>query len=120
MKLHELYDLIGLQAEIIQKLNAAGEQMDFTQIDFYLDQLMDMKTAASSYKHLKSIWEEDTDQIKMLYCQLECARRVYARYLSQHIPKAIYIGTMKCFSRHITAGMNTNIIPAIHGCCHRY
>lgn len=101
MELYELYELIGLQPEIIQKLNAAGEQMDFTQLDFHLEQLMNMKTAASSYKYLNSIWKEDTDQIKMLYCQLECARRVYARYLSQHIPKTIYIDTMKCFVRFI-------------------
>ncbi|MCI9506705.1 MAG: DUF5596 domain-containing protein [Oscillospiraceae bacterium] len=32
----------------------------------------------------------------MLYCQLECARRVYDRYQEKHIPEAVFASTMKC------------------------
>ena len=80
MNLYELYYLIGLQTEIIQKLKLVSEKIDLKQIDFYLEQLIDMKTAVQSYRHLKTLLEEDKDNIKMLYCQLECARRVFDKY----------------------------------------
>ena len=51
MNLYELYYLIGLQTEIIQKLKLVSEKIDLKQIDFYLEQLIDMKTAVQSYRH---------------------------------------------------------------------
>ncbi len=101
MDLYELYYLIGLQTEMIQKLKLVGEKIDLKQIDFYLEQLMDRKTAVESYRHLKILLEEDKDNIKMLYCQLECARRVFDKYQEKHIKETIYIDTMKCFTRFI-------------------
>lgn len=101
MDLYELYDLIDLQTEMIQKLKLVGEKIDLKQIDFYLKQLMDRKTAVESYRHLKTLLEEDKDNIKMLYCQLECARRVFDQYQKKHIKDTIYRDTMKCFSRFI-------------------
>ena len=99
MELHELYHLIGLQDEIIQKLKAVREEIHLDQINVYWDQLMDGKTAAQSYEELKTVLAEDADNLKMLYCQLECARRVFDRYQEKHIPQTIYIESMKCFSR---------------------
>ena len=101
MNLYELYDLIDLQTEMIQKLKLIGEKIDLKQIDFYLKQLMDRETAVESYRHLKTLLEEDKDNIKMLYCQLECARRVFDQYQKKHIKDTIYRDTMKCFSRFI-------------------
>ena len=101
MDLYELYDLIDLQTEMIQKLKLVGEKIDLKQIDFYLKQLMDRETAVESYRHLKTLLEEDKDNIKMLYCQLECARRVFDQYQKKHIKDTIYRDTMKCFSRFI-------------------
>jgi hypothetical protein len=80
LKLHELYHLIGLQNEIIQKLRVICEKIHLGQMDEYLDKLMDGKTAAQSYEELKTVLAEDKDNLKMLYCQLECARRVFDRY----------------------------------------
>ena len=101
MDLYELYDLIDLQTEMIQKLKLVGEKIDLKQIDFYLKQLMDRETAVESYRHLKTLLEEDKDNMKMLYCQLECARRVFDQYQKKHIKDTIYRDTMKCFSRFI-------------------
>lgn len=101
MNLYELYDLIDLQTEMIQKLKLVGEKIDLKQIDFYLKQLMDRETAVESYRHLKTLLEEDKDNMKMLYCQLECARRVFDQYQKKHIKDTIYRDTMKCFSRFI-------------------
>lgn len=101
MELQELYYLIGLQTEMIQKLRLVSEKIDLEQIDLYLEQLMDMKTAIQSYKYLKILFEEDIDNMKMLYCQLECARRAFDKYQEKHITKNVYIDTMKCFTRFI-------------------
>lgn len=101
MDLYELYDLIDLQTEMIQKLKLVGEKIDLKQIDFYLKQLMDRETAVESYRHLKILLEEDKDNMKMLYCQLECARQVFDQYQKKHIKDTIYRDTMKCFSRFI-------------------
>lgn len=101
MDLYELYDLIDLQTEMIQKLKLVGEKIALKQIDFYLKQLMDRETAVESYRHLKTLLEEDKDNMKMLYCQLECARRVFDQYQKKHIKDTIYRDTMKCFSRFI-------------------
>ncbi len=101
MELTELYGLIDLQSEIVQKLKSIGEEIDLKQIDLYLEQLMDRKTAASSYEYLNALFEEDKDNMKMLYCQLECARRIFDIYQEKHISKAVYTDTMKCFTRFI-------------------
>ena len=101
MKLHELYHLIGLQNEIIQKLRVICEKIHLGQMDEYLDKLMDGKTAAQSYEELKTVLAEDKDNLKMLYCQLECARRVFDRYQEKQIPQIVYMESMKCFTRFI-------------------
>lgn len=101
MDLYELYCLIDLQAEMVEKLRLVSEKIDLKQIDLYLEQLMDMKTATQSYGYLKTLFKDDKDNIKMLYCQLECARRVFDKYQEKHIKKAIYVDTMRCFTRFI-------------------
>lgn len=101
MELLELYYLIDLPTEIVQKLKLVSEKVNLKQIDFYLKQLMDMKTAVHSYRYLKTLFEEDKDNVKMLYCQLECARRIFDKYQEKHIAKTVYTDTMKCFTRFI-------------------
>lgn len=99
MEWKELYCLINLQPEIIQKLESISDKMDIKEIDLYLEQLMDMETAEQSYEHLKLVFQDDADNLKMLYCQLECARRIYVKYKEKHISDVYFIDTMKCFSR---------------------
>lgn len=101
MELRELYDMIGLQPEIIRKLKAVYKETDLTKIDAYLTQMMNISTAPKSYQYLKTHLTDDRDNIKMLYCQLECARRVYDKYQAHKIPDIFFIETMKCFSRFI-------------------
>lgn len=99
MELDKLYYLIGLQKEVIQGLEQVSKEIDLKQIDLYLKQMMDIRTAEQSYRQLKNLFKEDTDHIKMLYCQLECARRVFDKYREKHIPITVYVDTMKCFVR---------------------
>lgn len=101
MERQELYHLIDLQPEIVDRMQSVGEKMDLRTVDVYLEQMMDRATAKSAYGELDALLTEDTDHFMMLYCQLECARRIFDRYQSKGIPKDIYIDTMKCFVRFL-------------------
>lgn len=101
MEKKELYDLIGLPPEIIGRLQAAGDEVDLGQAEPYLERMTDRQTAAEAYRDLVSLLAEDTDNLKMLYCQLECARRVFERYRQKGIEGTVYVDTMKCFTRFL-------------------
>lgn len=101
MELQKLYQLIDLQPEIAGRLEQIRGEINLAAIDPYLEQLMDRETAEQAYDHLQILFrkEADNDNIKMLYCQLECAGRVFDKYQEKHIPQDIYTDTMKCFTR---------------------
>ena len=46
----EMYELIGLQPEIIEKLEVIGDQVDLIQAEKYLDGMMNIDTAQQSYQ----------------------------------------------------------------------
>ncbi len=71
MERKELYELIGLQEEVICQLQAIEEEVDLAQIDPLLSRLMDQKTMEKAYEELKAVLDEDEEQMRMLYCQLE-------------------------------------------------
>lgn len=99
MELCVLYSLIGLPSQMLARLDAVRGQVDFPQFEGDLALMMDGRTAASAYAHLQAALGDDPD--KMLYCQLECARRAYDRYQAMSIAPDIYIATMRCFSRFL-------------------
>lgn len=101
MKLQDLYDWINLQPEIIQRLEIIGKKLVPGQIEPYLERLQNRETAAAACKELRRLFREDEDNLKMLYCHLECARRIFNRYQEKKIPRTVYIDTMKCFPRFI-------------------
>ena len=49
MELQELYGLLELPKEIIEKLDAAQRQVDFVQLEPLLDVLMHIETAPKAY-----------------------------------------------------------------------
>lgn len=101
MERKELYHLIDLQPEIIDRMQSVGEKTNLRTVDVYLEQMMNRETAKSAYRELDVLLTEDTDHFEMLYCQLECARRIFDRYQAKGISKDIYIDTMKCFVRFL-------------------
>lgn len=101
MEMKELYDLIELPPDVVGCLQAAGDEVDPEQVAPYLERMTDRQTAAEAYKDLVSLLAEDTDQWKMLYCQLECARRLSERYRQRGIEGTVYADTMKCFTRFL-------------------
>ncbi len=97
----ELYQKIELQSEIVQKLNALNKEIKISEIAPYLNRLTDIKTAHTACQELEEYFQDDTDQLHLLFCELECARRLYDRYQEKEIPESVFLATMKCFSRFI-------------------
>lgn len=100
-EMQELYRLIGLQPEIIRGLEETGMETEAEKQELQLARLLDRDTVRNAYEELKKRLENDPDNLKMLYCQLECARRVALKYEERDIPKKIFADTMKCFTRYI-------------------
>ena len=101
MELRELYKKIGLQKEIVQKLEDIEESLCLEELGGCLEQLTDMETASLAYERLQEYLQEDGENLKMLYCQMECAGRAHGRYEQRRIPEDVYIDTMKCFPRFL-------------------
>lgn len=101
MERQELYRLIGLQPEIVGVMQSVGKEMDLGKVEAYLERMTDRENAQEAYRGLDALLTEDTDHCKMLYCQLECARRVFGQYRVKGIPQDIYTDTMKCFTRFL-------------------
>lgn len=101
MELQELYDRIGLPEEIRERLRDVGEELDPGLVDSYVEQLTDRACAAQAYGALQEILQEDEGNFRMLYCQLESARRVHRKYAAMDIPETVYTDTMKCFIRFL-------------------
>lgn len=101
MERTDLFRKIELQSEIIEKLEFLSSQIDMKEVDCYLSQMTDVTTAQAAYQELKEYLDEGTERMKMLFCQLECARRIYDRYQEKGIPDTVFIATMKCFKRFI-------------------
>lgn len=99
MELQELYQKIVLQKEIVEQLVQIEKEFDLVLVEKFLDGMLQEETAEKSYTDLSHYLQEDKGNRKMLYCQLECARRTYERYQKLQIPENIYIDTMKCFTR---------------------
>lgn len=101
MELQELYQMIRLQAEMAGRLRPVGEEIDMEEAEPYLVRMLDQETASEAYRELDALLTEDDGHMKMLYCQLECARRTWDRYRQKGIPEAVYTDTMKCFTRFL-------------------
>lgn len=99
MEREELYRLLGL--EIAGELERAGGALDWAAAEPLLVQMLDMDTAAGAYEGLRRALGEDGDGMKMLCCQLECARRAWDMYRARRIPEEIYRDTMACFPRFL-------------------
>lgn len=99
MTLHELYQIIGLQPQMIEKLDAAAPSMNMEILEDYLVRLMNWETTEDTYDELEKMFADDPEHIKMLWCQMECARRCYDIYQEKKIPDQIFVDTMGCFQR---------------------
>lgn len=101
MDLRTLYSRLALPPEIAAKLELAGAALDLEPLDGCLEEMLHRGAAERAYGQLKAALGEDPECIRMLYCQLECARRAWDRYRERGIPESIYWDTMGCFPRFL-------------------
>ena len=97
----ELYQMIEIPAPIADKLMQCESGFPLEAAEPYLRMLMGWETAKEGYESLKTYLQEDEGSIKMLFCQLECARRCHAEYRARGISDRVYADTMKCFQRYL-------------------
>ncbi len=112
MELQEMFQSIGLPPAIVESLEAVEKKVHrevcSAEIDAWVNRLLDISTADLAYRQLQAMLGEDPDCLKMLYCQLEGARRAFDRYEEKHIPLAVYRDTMKCFTRFLGESQKIN------------
>lgn len=96
----DFYHFIELPKDIIDFLEIAKDSILNNNLIPW-DDMMDSSNAQAAYQTLIDALGEDPGNFKMLYCQLECARRIQLEYKKHHINMNIYQDTMKCFSRFI-------------------
>lgn len=101
MDLRQLYASIDLQPEIAGRLEELQSGFLPKGAEVYLEQLTRPETAAGAYRLLDACLSDDPDHLKMLYCQLECACRIFPTYQEMGIAESVFTDTMKCFSRFI-------------------
>lgn len=101
MKPQAFYSLIQLPPEITRKLECINQTGLLARYEKELTEMTKPKTAADACRELARLLGEDPGHLKMLFCQLECARRTAEQYESLGISWQIYIDTMKCFTRFL-------------------
>ncbi len=99
MDLRELYEKIELPLEMVEQLVQIEKDFSLVEVEKFLQEMLQRETAERAYNELSEYLKEDKGNMKMLYCQLECARRTYENYKELQISEKIYIDTMKCFTR---------------------
>lgn len=99
MELRELYEKIELPLEMVEQLVQIEKEFSLMEVEQFLQEMVQLETAEKAYNELVVYLKEDQGNMKMLYCQLECARRIYEKYKQLQISDKIYIDTMKCFTR---------------------
>ena len=98
MELRELYEKIELPLEMVEQLVQIEKEFSLMDVEQFLQEMVQLETAEKAYNELVVYLKEDQGNMKMLYCQLECARRIYEKYKQLQISDKIYIDTMKCFT----------------------
>lgn len=101
MELKELCKGIQLPEEACGRVFEEYEKIKLAEMERQLNSLMERKTAEKAYHHLVNCLGKDSDNMKMLMCQLVCACRDYDRYKELGISDEIYFDTMKCFTRFL-------------------
>lgn len=101
MDINTLCNLIQLQPEIIQKVNEFLNEFDISTIQKELNGFLKEETAYNTYEILNKRFIKCKDNTPILSCYLLACLNVYDSYQKQKIDTAIFIDTMKCFTRFI-------------------
>ena len=106
-KLLMLCSDIQLPAEMKQEVARTAETLDISPLAAHIEALLSIETAAAAYNAIKDHLGNDPKGIKMLTVELTAAARVRELYAEKGIDDAVYVSTMKCFTRFINEYMTT-------------
>ena len=109
MHLPELCRLIDLPAEMADRVVAFDRDFDYSATDAVTPRLLERATWEAAVKELQAILGEDPDGVKILARLLRCALHTHRAYVEKGIPEAVFIDTMKFFSRFV------NFHREVHG-----
>lgn len=97
----EVYALIGIPPDTVERLKAAAPLVAWEAAEPLLTDLMHIEKAGAAYENLRTLLGEDAGNMKMLACQLACAARAYDRFAARGIDEDIFAATMGCFTRFL-------------------
>ena len=101
LSLEALYEGIGLQEEMRERLCGLEKTFPMAEYEAELNALTDPDTAEGAMEKLLERLGEDPGHVRMLLCYLEAACRVYGKYRAAGIEDRVFFDTMKVFSRFI-------------------
>lgn len=97
----ELCKLIDLQPEVINKVSEINCLYNHSELSHIWKKLYSPDSWNEGTTQLQSHFAEDTDNMKILTCLLNCAIYTYELYTNKGIPQQIFIDTMKFIPRFI-------------------
>lgn len=109
MYLAELCRLIGLPAEMENRVLAFDREFDYSVISTETHKLLSRATWEQATKDIQKILGDDPAGVKMLACMLRCSCQAHQVYVEKGIPEVVFVDTMKFFSRFV------NFHQAVHG-----
>lgn len=101
MQIAELCNLLDVPKPVQEKVIKYENEIDFAGIESEMAQMNDTKTWEKAVEGLTKFLAPDEDGLKILTCQMHAACQAYENYQEMGISDAVYIGTMKFFSRFL-------------------
>lgn len=100
MELKELFQLIDLQSQVIDKTHTLIKQNQL-EYEKYINGLLNINEAEKTYQLMAENYKSDDKNFHILSIYLLTCLKTYDNYLIKGIDKQIFIDTMKCFTRFI-------------------
>ena len=107
MELKKLYDIIGLQEQVIKRLEFAAAKIETETVTKYTLLLTDPNSYECAERELEKLLHPDRGGFKILYVMLRSALISYDKYVNKHIPDDIFTASMKSFTRFISETMES-------------
>lgn len=99
MTLTEICKHIDLQPALTEQVIDFEKNFDFSVSEKVSAGYRDFSKLSDTTNELKSLFAEDTNNVKLLACCLHCACRLYDVYKEKDISDKVFFDTMKCFTR---------------------
>lgn len=107
MNNHELYKLLDIPNEVIEKLNIYETGRNISIDDDLKSRLLDRNTWDEAVKSLQELVGEDPDGLNILWEELNIACESYDEYVKRGISENIFVDTMKFCTRFLNEHKNT-------------